>query len=358
MEAVGRLGPALLAVLVAFEKIQRELDPGNFQRISNGLAEPAARLSKTFEDASAQPRSLETERLGAALLAAAQHAVTATKLLLGAPNTEAPSASGAPGEIARVMGALREHCRAQAGLFPLRGVLPPLDRYFIEPRAESRLGELRAGRPGTGIFNASNGPEVRGGFSFFAPEDYDEAKSWPLVVALHGGWGHGGDFLWTWLREARSRGWLLLAPTAQATTWSMMGADHDAAALDSMLDYVEERWNVASECRLLTGLSDGGTYALLRGLAEGSRFTALAPVACVLHPANFTNGNMGRAQGKRIRWIHGAQDWMFPLEVARQGNSALRDAGAEIELIEIANLAHAYPREENPGILEWAGATR
>ncbi|MDG2333076.1 MAG: phospholipase [Myxococcota bacterium] len=358
MEAVGRLGPALLGVLVAFERIQRELDPENFQRLSKGLAEPAARLSKAFDDAAARPRSPETERLGAALLEAARHGVAATELFLGTPKTETPAASGAPVDISRVMGALREHCRAQAGLFPLRGALPPLDRYFIEPQAESRLGELRAGRPGTGIFNASNGPEVRGGFSFFAPEDYDEAKSWPLVVALHGGWGHGGDFLWTWLREARSRGWLLLAPTSQATTWSMMGADSDAAALDSMLDYVEQRWNVASESRLLTGLSDGGTYALLRGLAEGSRFTALAPVACVLHPANLVNGNLGRARGKPIRWIHGARDWMFPLEVARQGCSTLKEAGAETDLIEIADLAHAYPREQNPGILEWAGTTR
>jgi len=149
-----------------------------------------------------------------------------------------------------------------------------------------------------------------------------------------------------------------LAPTSQATTWSMMGQDHDGPALDSMLDYVGSRWNVDADCRLLTGLSDGGTYALLHGLAEASRFTALAPVAGVLHPDNFANGNLERAAGRRIRWIHGALDWMFPVELAREGASALRDARAEIEWIEIPDLSHTYPREQNASILEWASRGR
>ena len=46
----------------------------------------------------------------------------------------------------------------------------------------------------------------------YVPEYYDAARSWPLVVALHGGSGHGRDFLWTWLREARTRGVIVAAP--------------------------------------------------------------------------------------------------------------------------------------------------
>jgi len=354
MEAVGRLGPALLGAFTAFEALQRRLHPADFPQLREALIPPATRLAAALEEASAQPRSAEIGRFAEALLGSARHAARAAQLFLGEPGADSPGA-GTDG-VAGVLGALREHCRAQAAVFPLRGVMPPFDRYFIEAGAESRLAKLEAGRPGTGIFNAGNDPEARGGFSFFVPEDYDEARAWPLVVALHGGFGHGGDFLWTWLREARSRGWLLLAPTAQATTWSMMGEDHDAPALDSMLDYVEGRWNVDPARRLLTGLSDGGTYALLRGLAQTSRFTAIAPVAGVLHPANLANGNLARTGGKRIRWIHGARDWMFPVQLARQGASTLAEAGAEIEFIEVDDLSHAYPREENPGILEWAAA--
>ena len=369
LAAVGRLGPSLLGVLVAFDRIARALHPPQIARLRDALRPPATRLGEALEEALAHSYSADLAGFAEPLIRSARHAVRGTELFLSEPSESAAGGAGmeeglgtnGPEGIAAVLGALREHCRAQAAIFPLRRVLPAFDAYFLEPGA-GPPGAAIGGGPDAperaGVFNASNAPSQRGGFSFFVPEGYDEARPWPLVVALHGGWGHGGDFLWTWLREARTRGWLLLAPTAQATTWSMMGRDHDGPALDSMLDYVGSRWNVADDCRLLTGLSDGGTYALLHGLAEASRFTALAPVAGVLHPGNFANGNLERAAGRRIRWIHGALDWMFPVEVAREGVAALRDARAEIEWVEVPDLSHTYPREQNASILEWASRGR
>jgi len=350
---VGRLGPALLGVLVAFDGIQRQLHPPRLTSLREALRPRAARLDAALEETAAWASPAELADFAEALLASARHAARGTELFLGEQADSAGAGSGIEG----VMAALHAHCRAQATVFPLRAILPAFDRYFLE--AESRgvpLAPVQAPGARAGVFNASNEPNQRGGFSLFVPEDYDEVKSWPLVVALHGGFGHGGDFLWTWLREARTRGWLLLAPTAQANTWSMNGPDRDGPALESMLDYVEERWHVDARCRLLTGLSDGGTYALLHGLREASRFTALAPVAGVLHPENFNNGNLGRAAGRRIRWIHGALDWMFPVQMAREGASVLEDAGADLDWVEIADLSHAYPREQNTSLLDWAQA--
>jgi len=77
----------------------------------------------------------------------------------------------------------------------------------------------------------------------------------------------------------------------------------------------------------------------------------------VLHPQNFINGNLERAAGRRIRWVHGALDWMFPVALARGAAHALEAAGARIVYDEIADLAHAYPRELNGPILEWVDAT-
>ena len=50
-------------------------------------------------------------------------------------------------------------------------------------------------------------------------------------------------------------------------------------------------------------------------------------------------------------------DWMFPVAWAREGASALKEAGAEVELVEIEDLSHAYPREQNGRILDWAAET-
>jgi phospholipase/carboxylesterase len=81
--------------------------------------------------------------------------------------------------------------------------------------------------------------------------------------------------------------------------------------------------------------------------------TALAPVSGVLHPANFANGNIQRARGRRIYLVHGALDWMFPIALARAAADELREAGADLSFREIEDLSHTYPRDENPRILEW-----
>ena len=73
-----------------------------------------------------------------------------------------------------------------------------------------------------------------------------------------------------------------------------------------------------------------------------------------IEPAyNAANGNLSRATGKRIYLVHGARDWMFPVETARIARDRLKDAGAEIVYREIDDLSHTYPRDENARILEW-----
>ena len=51
--------------------------------------------------------------------------------------------------------------------------------------------------------------------------------------------------------------------------------------------------------------------------------------------------------------MHGALDWMFPVNVARTAQRALAAAGAAITYREIADLSHTYPREEGSAILDW-----
>ena len=172
---------------------------------------------------------------------------------------------------------------------------------------------MRDGEPRVGVLHASNEREARGGFSLYVPEQWDGQTAMPLVVALHGGSGHGRDFLWSWLREGRSRGVLVLAPTARERTWSIMGGpDVDAEGLREMVASVASRYPVDRARVLLTGMSDGATYAFLCGLRDDMPFTHLAPACGVLHPYLFANGGLERARERPIYFIHGALDWMFP----------------------------------------------
>ena len=115
--------------------------------------------------------------------------------------------------------------------------LPPVSQFFLDPalREDADLAARLAApaNANTGIFHDHNEPGSRGGFSLYVPEYYTPDRAWPLVMALHGGSGNGRGFLWSWLRDARSLGAILVAPTATGTTWALMGDDTDTPNLDA-----------------------------------------------------------------------------------------------------------------------------
>ena len=100
-------------------------------------------------------------------------------------------------------------------------------------------------------------------------------------------------------------------------------------------------------------MSDGGTFTLLSGLDDESPFTHLAPVAASFHPLLLTMAEPRRVTGLPVYLVHGALDWMFPVSIARTAQRALTAAGAKVTYREIADLSHAYPREEGSAMLDW-----
>jgi phospholipase/carboxylesterase len=267
-----------------------------------------------------------------------------------------------PGDPIDLFRALRRFARVQEALYPLAPALEPVSRWFLDPdrRADDELvarlrdGALRDDEIRLGVLHAENERDARGGFSLYVPEQWDGRSAMALVVALHGGSGHGRDFLWSWLRDARARGVLVLAPTSRDRTWSIMGGeDVDAEGLRRMVESVAARYPVDRSRILLTGMSDGATYAFLCGLRDEGPFTHLAPACGVLHPFLLVPGGLARARGRPIYMIHGALDWMFPIASAQFAREALEAAGARLVYREIADLSHTYPRDENPRILDW-----
>src|SRR3546814_4410743 len=91
-----------------------------------------------------------------------------------------------------------------------------------------------------GVLHASNDKGARGGCSIYVPEYYDPAVPTPLIVALHGGSGHGRDTLWSWIANARSHGAILISPTSLGDTWSLMEPDLDNENIGRMLNHAFE----------------------------------------------------------------------------------------------------------------------
>jgi len=353
IEAVDAFLPPLLGTLERVGWVQRHLYPPRAGRLAAELAPRAAAMAGPLA-------ALEKPEWPADLCFMRDRLVQVGRQTvdLVAAFVEAAKPSGDAIELYR---ALRRFALVQETLYPLAPALPPVSRWFLEParREDDGLVARLASAAlrddvRTGVLHAANDRDARGGFSLYVPEAWDGRTPMPLVVALHGGHGHGRDFLWSWLREARSRDVLVLAPTSRDRTWSIMGAeDVDAPALRQMVEGVAARYAVDESRVLLTGMSDGATYALLCGLGDGMPFTHLAPACGVLHPFLLGGGALGRARGRAIYVVHGALDWMFPVHTAQMMRDVLAAAGARLVYREIEDLSHTYPRDENPRILDW-----
>ncbi len=348
-DALSRAGVATLTALGALEAAARYLHPPEIPQLRKALTphfEELERALGVYRDA-VPPTQL-----------AAFHSRFVDGAELTRRSLEMFLAAAGPGEaIMKMLASLRTFCRALEALYGLHR-FPPLSRYFVEAPFHDRLSQLESVPPegvtvGLHHSGGERGADVRGGFCLYVPESYDGAEPLPLVVALHGGSGSGRDFLWSWLREARGRRFLLAAPTAVGPTWSLMGPDLDSRGLRAMVSYVSTHWSVDSSHVLLTGLSDGATYTLLEGLAAGNPFTHLAPVSGVLHPACLARDDLAPIEGRKIRLVHGRLDWMFPVQTAESAAEELTRAGADVTLNIVEDLSHTYPREENDRILSW-----
>jgi phospholipase/carboxylesterase len=352
IEAVGALLSPLLGTLERVIWVQRHLHPPLAAKLADVLA-PATEAVAT--PLGALEAAEWPEDLG--FLRDRLVDVSRQTLEMVGAFVEAARSGSDPFELYR---ALRRFSRVQEALYPLAPVLDAVSRWFLEagrrddePLIERlRAGAMREEGLRVGVLHAQNERNARGGFSLYVPESWDGQAPRPLVVALHGGTGHGRDFLWSWLREARSREVLLLAPTSQDRTWSIMGEEHDAEGLRQMVEGVAARYPIDRARVLLTGMSDGGTYTMLCGLQDGMPFTHLAPACGVLH-LGLLGGGLERARDRPIYLVHGALDWMFPVYTARMAQEALTAVGARLVYRELPDLSHTYPRDENPRILDW-----
>ena len=344
--------PPLLQSLEALEFIARHFNPPDFDAVMDAAGTPDRALLSVRPRLANWPEPFAD--LQTALAAASDAALAAFTGLRAVQHGN--------GELIDVFRALRQAPRAQEALYPLATRLPPVSDFFIDPALHEDAGLLARlaapANPGTGILHDANEPGSRGGFSLYVPEYYTPDRAWPLVMALHGGSGNGRGFLWSWLRDARSHGAILVAPTATGPTWALMGDDTDTPNLARILSQVRSRWNVDSKRMLLSGMSDGGTFCYVTGFTSTSPVTHLAPVAATFHPLMAEIADAERLRGLPVHIVHGRLDWMFPVQVARQTRDALSAAGAAVTYRELDDLSHCYPREMNAEILKWMSGER
>ena len=345
-EAIHEAERALLAFLQTFESVQNNM---RVERLDEFQAQLRAAAPDGFADLTGRLSQAEPpdslRQFHDAFLAGIRHCGNAAASFLGA-DERSYSLTG--------MDVRRSLCRGLQVLYGVRAHTPTLAGYWLLPDATSERDALDtpasdADAP-VGVIPRRR-PDPLADYSLYVPESYTPGRQWPLIVCLHGAYGRGDHFLWSWLRPAKSRGYMLLAPKSLDVTWSILQPERDAASVAAMLDEVCAEYAVDRRRVYLSGLSDGGTYTYLLGLSRPDLFAGIAPVAGDFH--GMLDDMLRRQQSINlpIHIVHGAQDHIFPVETIRSGHALLQRLGYNATYEELPDWGHSYCSFVNEGLV-------
>lgn len=328
----------ILHFLRSFEAAQQDIV---FSDIAGTQQRLASLVGDGLEEAAARLPTLQIEPgLAADLKGALDHLLTARNGFMRALPW--------PDFGAAFIASRFHYCRALEILYRQRHALGVVEGYYRLPGSELPAEDTH--EPGSGVTHQP-ATDDHNEYSLYVPEYDTGGRALPLVVSLHGGYGRGDDYLWTWLRIARSRGMVILSPKSHGPTWSIRQPRIDMASILAMLDEVAGRHRIDDKRTLLTGLSDGATFSLHLGLEHAECFSALAPIAGVLSPT--VDPLLRQAAGKHlpIHLVHGVHDAIFPVESARSTAGLLRHLDYAATYTELPDWGHALTGHINATLI-------
>jgi phospholipase/carboxylesterase len=172
----------------------------------------------------------------------------------------------------------------------------------------------------------------------------------PLLVLLHGAGGSAAALLRRLGAAAGEAGIAVLAPDSRADTWDAIrgGFGPDVRFLSRALDRVFESVSVDPARLAIGGFSDGATYALSLGLANGDLFRRILAFS-----PGFIVGD--RLQGTpKIFVSHGTGDPILPIDrCSRAIVPALKKRGYDVVYREFEG-AHEVSAEIAREGMTWA----
>jgi phospholipase/carboxylesterase len=169
------------------------------------------------------------------------------------------------------------------------------------------------------------------------------------MVALHGAGStaqRGLDHVRALADDFRT---IVFAPQSGDRTWDLIlgGYGLDVSAIDGALAELFARYTVDPARVALTGFSDGASYALSLGTANGELFN---------HIIAFSPGfavPSGRSGSPRIFLSHGTQDTILPIGLtSRMLAPMLQMAGYALEYVEFDG-PHSVPQHVLRAAYEW-----
>lgn len=176
----------------------------------------------------------------------------------------------------------------------------------------------------------------------------------PLLVFLHGATGTGRSHMRLLLGAADRYGVIVVAPDSRdGGSWDLIAAaafGPDVAFLDQVLDAVTAKVDADIGRLAIGGISDGASYALSIGLANGDLFSTV-----LAYSPGFLA--VPRPVGRpRVFVSHGTSDRILPIDsCSRSFVPVLRQADYEVRFEEFGGGHTAPPPVVDTSLAWWLG---
>ncbi len=206
------------------------------------------------------------------------------------------------------------------------------------------------------------------------PEGYDPAKTYPLLIALHGRGGSAQDFDRLWERQARAQ-CLFVTPEGPYVlpfeqrrdipgySWYLLVNDRSIWAMADPLG-ITAMTNTVAEIKAnyrvgpvyILGFSQGASLAYEAALRHPDIFSGVLAIAGI-YPGEFIRPeDLGKALPTlRIFIAHGSSDPALPMAESEKSRTLLEKAGFTVTFQTFKG-GHTLPDDLFQKILAWIGA--
>ena len=183
------------------------------------------------------------------------------------------------------------------------------------------------------------------------PASYQPSEPLPLVVLLHGAGGAALNWFGSYGARGDANRFLMLAPESRNATWDVVTGTFswDVQYIDVALAWTFQHCAVDPGKIALAGFSDGASYAISLGVANGDLFSRIVAYS----PGFFRES---AARGQPPIWVsHGTNDVVLPINTtSRVIVPYFRGRGYTVELNEFDG-GHEVPATISDAAMAWLG---
>jgi pimeloyl-ACP methyl ester carboxylesterase len=201
-------------------------------------------------------------------------------------------------------------------------------------------------------------------FRVFIPAGYDPKKTYPLIVALHGGMGDEDTYMDRYPERAtgaslfkklgQERGYILVAPRGRGP-WAGYKDLAEQDVLD-VTDRMLQLYSIAPGQVFLTGHSMGASGTWMIGFKHPRRFAALAPVAG--RPQDLKALPLDKASEKPVWFAYGSQDTFVPPATTDQLADLARKHLTHFQYVKLPDDHFTIGVSSMPGVFDFFDAQR